>query len=332
MTSSSFGVRRRLAAALALSALVAAPAALAQAYPSKLVTGVVAFPAGAQADVTARMVTSEMQKRLGQSLIIDNVAGVGGALGAQKVLSAPADGHTLLFATVIESTQTPLAMASVKYKSEDFRMVGPVASTYMMVVVRPSLQVQSLADLVAMAKKSGDKPMTYGSVGRGSIYHLVAERFAADTGVKLLHVPYKGAAQLLPDIVGGQIDLVFLPLGGPVAGMLQKGQLKPLAFTGPKRHPAFPNVPTIEETKLLKDFQFNAWVGLLVPKATPDAVVTKLNAILGETLREPKVRADIEATGGMAADPMPLDAAARFYSDEIARYRAIAKQIGLQPE
>ncbi len=114
--------------------------------------------------------------------------------------------------------------------------------------------------------------------------------------------------------------------------MIQKGQFKPLAYTGPKRHPAFPNVPTMDETKLVKDFQFDVWLSLLVPKATPDAIVNKLNATLGEALREPKVRADIEATGAIPAHPMTPDAAARFYTDEIARYRGIAKSIALQAE
>lgn len=331
--ASTFMVMRRYGiASIALVVSMIALTASAQSYPSKLVTGIVAYPAGAQGDVTARLVIPELQRLLGQTVIVENVAGVGGTRGAQKVLAAPADGHTLLLATAIETTQTPLAMALARYKAEDFRMVGQIASTHLMLVVRPTLPVQSVSDLVALAKKSADRPLTFGSVGRGSVYHLVTERFAADTGIKLLHVPYKGAAPLITDAAGGAIDIVFMPVGGPVLGMIQKGLLKPLAYTGPSRHAAFPDVPTMEETGLVKDFQFDVWLALMAPKATPEPVMTKLNAVLREVMREPKVRANIVAAGGTPAAPMTLEAAARFYADETAGYRAIARSIGLQPE
>ena len=147
-------------------------------------------------------------------------------------------------------------------------MVGPIASTYLMLVVRPTLEVNSVAELVALAKKGG-KELSFGSVGPGSIYHLVAERFAKDAGIKLLHVPYKGAAQMFGDLAGGQIDLAFMPLGGPVPGMIQTGKFKALGFTGPSRHASFPNVPTMDETRVVKEFVFDVWVALMLPRATP---------------------------------------------------------------
>lgn len=321
-----------MALGLAATLLLGSITAQAQNYPKKTIFGVVTYPAGGQADVVARTVVPELQARLGQNVVMDNVAGAGGAIGIQKVLSAPPDGHTLLFATPIETIQTPLALAVAKYKAEDLRMVAPIATTYMMLVVRPTLPVNSVADLVSLAKKSEGKELSFGSVGRGSIYHLVAERFAADTGTQLLHVPYKGAAQLFPDIVGGQIDMVFMPLGGPVSGMIQKGQLKALAYTGPTRHPAFPQIPTMDESKLVKNFVFNAWLSLMVHKNTPAPVVAKLNESVQALLRTPKVRADLEASGVLAADPMTLEASARYYAEETSRYQAIAKTIQLQPE
>lgn len=332
MPSSFIRTRRSLVAAITFSLQAFALTASAQVYPSKLVTGIVAYPAGAQGDVTARLVVPELQRHLGQTVIVENIAGVGGTRGAQKALAAPADGHTLLLATAIETTQTPLAMASAKYKAEDFRMVGQIASTHLMLVVRPTLPVHSVNDLIALSKKTADRPLTFGSVGRGSVYHLVTERFAGDTGIKLLHVPYKGAAPLITDAAGGAIDIVFMPVGGPVLGMIQKGLLKPLAYTGSSRHAAFPDIPTMEETGLVKNFKFDVWLALMASKSTPEAVMVKLNAVLREVMREPKVRVSIAAAGGIPAAPMTLAEAARFYADETASYRAIAQSIGLQPE
>ena len=211
-------------------------------------------------------------------------------------------------------------------------MVGPIASTYLMLVVRPDLPVKDLGELIALAKRPGAKELSFGSGGRGTVYHLVAERFAQDAGVKLLLVPYKGAAQIVTDLTGGQIDMAFMPLGGPVVGMIQSGKLKAIAYTGPSRNPAFPNVSTMNETKLVKDFVFDAWASLMVPKATPDAAVDKLSAALNEALKQPAVRQSIEATGVIAAQPMTPAEAGKFYASEAARYRAIGKSINLQPE
>lgn len=333
MTSPQTLTRRTCMALAALSAFTALSpsAAHADAYPSKLITSLVAFPAGGQSDVTWRVLLPSLQKILGQAIVVENVAGAGGSLGVQKFLHAPADGYTLLAATTIEVIQTPLALATVKYKSEDFRMVAPIASTYMMLVVRPTLEVGSAAELVALAKKK-DGQLSFGSVGAGSAYHLVTERFAKETGVKLLHVPYKGAAQMFTDLAGGQIDLAFMPLGGPVPGMIQTGKFKPLAFTGPSRHPNFPNIPTLNETQVVKDFVFDVWVALMMSKATPEPVVRRLNAALTEVIRQPQIRKEIDASGGIPAQPMTLAEADRFYHGEITRYRAIAKEINLKPE
>jgi len=217
--------------------------AQAQGFPSKTITLLVTFPAGGQADAVARALAPALQKELGQPVIVDNVSGVGGSLGAQRVLNGPPDGHTLMLGTPIELVQTPMAVASARYKAEDFRMVGPVASTYMMMVVRPDFPATSVGEFVAAARNSGAKEFSFASVGRGSAYHLVAERFAQDTGIKLLHVPYKGAQQVITDLAGGQIDLAFLPLAGPVPGMLQTGKLKAIGFAAQARHRAFPQTP-----------------------------------------------------------------------------------------
>lgn len=323
---------RMLRTLLLVVSTLASCLAHGQTYPTKTITLLVPFPAGGQADAVARAIAPALQKELGQTVIVDNAAGVGGALGTQKVLGAVADGHTLMFGTPIELMQTPMAVAGVKYKPQDFRMVGPVASTYLMMIVRPDLPVASVSDFVALAKKSGDKELTYGSVGRGSAYHLVAERFAHDTGIKMLHVPYKGAQQLITDLAGGQIDMAFLALGGPVPGLLQTGKFKAIGFTAPSRHPSFPNTPTLDESKLVKDFNFDLWGALMVAKSVPEPVTARLSAALNQALKQPQLRKNLEATGVQPAEPLDLAQAAGFYASEIARYQRIGKAIDLQPE
>jgi len=273
-----------------------------------------------------------MQKTLGQPLVIENVAGVGGALGAQKALAAPPDGHTIFFGTPMELVQTPLAVASAKYKPADFRMLGLGGSTYMMMIVRADLPANSVGEFVSMAKQTGQREVSYGSVGRGTAYHLVAERFAQETGTKLLHVPYKGAQQLITDLASGQIDMAFLAMGGPVPGLLRLRKFKAIGFTGPARHPDFPSVATMNESKVVKDFQFDLWGAFMVNKNVPAALAERLSAAVQSAVRDSQVRGALQAAGIQPVEPMTLTQASQFYNAEIARYGAIAKASNLQPE
>lgn len=317
---------------LLAASTVACGLAHGQAYPTKTITLLVAFPAGGQADAVARAIAPALQKQLGQTVIVDNAAGVGGALGAQKVLNAAADGYTLMFGTPIELVQTPMAVAGAKYQPQDFRMIGPVASTYMMMTVRPDLPASRVAEFVALAKQPGAGEISYGSVGRGSAYHLVAERFAHDTGIKMLHVPYKGAQQLITDLAGGQIDMAFLPLGGPVPGLLQTGKFKAIGYAAASRHAKFPNTPTLDESKLVTDFNFDLWGALMVSGKVSEPVAARLSGALKQALKQPQLRQDLEASGVQPAEPMDLAQAARFYASEFIRYQRIGSSINLQPE
>ncbi len=325
----SIHLPRVLRAGLAIA--VTGLAITTHAQSDKPITMVVAYPAGGPADVSTRIVLPAMQKALGQTLVVENLGGASGSIGAQKARDARTDGQIIMAGTPLELIQTPMTLKT-RYASEDFRMVGHIASANIMLVTRPNLPVKSAAELVELAKKASGTEMTFGSTGRGSIYHLVAERFAQDTGIKMLNVPYKGAAQMFGDLVGGQIDMVFMPLGGPVAGMIQTGKLKAVAYAGASRHPLFPNIPTMNETGLVKDFVFDAWVGVQVLKGTPEPVAQRLNAALSEAMNQPSVRRELEAAGVIPAQPMTLAEADRFYAVEIARYRAIGNAINLRPE
>jgi tripartite-type tricarboxylate transporter receptor subunit TctC len=201
-----------------------------------------------------------------------------------------------------------------------------------MLLVRPDLPAGNVAELVALAKKSSAREMTYCSSGKGSIFHLVSERFAIDTGVKLLQVPYRGGAQMLPALASGEVDMGLIPLGGAVMGMIRSGRMKALAVTASSRHPAFPEVPTMNESGLVKDFEFDAWAALVASRALPDALATQLNASMGTVTGLPKVRKELEGAGMVMAPAMDLAAADRFYAAETVRYQAVAKAIHLQPE
>ena len=312
--------------------LLAAGAAFSQSYPSKPVSLMVPYPAGGPSDAAARIFTAPLGKELGQQVIVDNLGGVSGALAAQKVLAAPADGYYLFQGSPNEVILAPLANAAVKLKAEDFRLVHPVTDAVMVVVARKDLPANNMDELIALARKSADKPLTYGSVGIGSLYHLILGDVQKRTGIQLIHAPYKGNAPLLTDIGGGQVDFAVLVYSAGMGAMADQGRLKVIGQLGAQRSELLKNVPTVSEGKELKDFAFQIWSGFMVPKNTPEDVVQRLHKAIGATLKDPGVRAQLAAQTQLAAPPMSLAEAAKFYEAETARYRAIAKSINLQPQ
>jgi tripartite-type tricarboxylate transporter receptor subunit TctC len=312
--------------------LLAAGAAFAQNYPTKPVSLMVPYPAGGPSDAAARIFTAPLGKELGQQVIVDNLGGVSGALAAQKVLAAPADGYYLFQGSPNEVILAPLANAAVKLKAEDFRLVHPVTDAVMVVVARKDLPANNMDELIALARKSADKPLTYGSVGIGSLYHLILEDVQKRTGIQLIHAPYKGNAPLLTDIGGGQVDFAVLVYSAGMGAMADQGRLKVIGQLGAQRSELLKNVPTVSEGKELKDFAFQIWSGFMVPKNTPEDVVQRLHKAIGATLKDPGVRAQLAAQTQLAAPPMSLAEAAKFYEAETARYRASAKSINLPPQ
>lgn len=324
--------RLALTALLASGWLLAAGTAFAQAWPSKPVNLMVPYPAGGPSDAIARIFNQPMGKELGQQVLVENLGGVSGALAAQKVLGAPPDGYFVFQGSPNEVILSPLANAAVKLKTEDFRLVHPVADAVMVFVTRKDLPANSIDELIALAKKSADKPLTYGSVGIGSLYHLILESAQAQTGVKLAHVPYKGNAPLLQDIGGGQVDFAVLVYSAAMGALAEQGRLKVIGQLGAQRSDLLKNVPTASESQSLKNFSYKIWTGFMVPKSTPEDVVVKLHAAIGKTLQDPGVRAQLAAQTQHPSAPMTLAESAKFFEAETARYRAIAKQINLQPQ
>ncbi len=315
-----------------MAGLLFAAAAVAQGYPAKPVSLMVPYPPGGPSDAIARIVNTALAKELGQPVIVENLGGVSGALAAQKVLGGPADGYTIFQGSPNEVILSPLANAAVKLKTEDFRLVHPVADAVMVFVTRKDLPVDSVDDLIALARKSADKPLIYGSVGNGSLYHLILENVQATTGIKLAHVPYKGNAPLLQDIGGGQVDFAVLVYSAAMGAFAEQGRMKVIGQLGAERSELLKNVPTAGESQSLKNLSYKIWTGFMVPRNTPEDVVVRLHGAIGKALQNPTVRSQLAAQTQEPSAPMTLAESAKFFETETSRYRTIARQINLQPQ
>jgi tripartite-type tricarboxylate transporter receptor subunit TctC len=305
----------------------------AQEFPNKLLTLVVPYPAGGPSDVVGRKIQPQLMKSLGQNVIVDNTSGANGSLGVQRVINSGADGYNALLGTPMELVQAPLAISAVKYKPDDMRLVGIVMNTNMVLVGRKNLPFNTVEELIQYAKNPKNKELSYGSLGAGSMYHLVAERFKQQSKIKMLHVPYKGGAPLMQDLMGEQIDLVFFPLAGNLPSLIESGQIKAFGITTSSSHPNFPKIPPMSQVKALKDFLFDIWIGVELPKGTPEAVVKKWHEAVASLKESPDVKKAIEDMGGRQPNQMlnqaDLD---KFYKQEISRYQAIAKSINLEAQ
>ena len=321
-------------AAAFLAGTAIAGGALAQSFPTKPVTLMVPYPAGGLSDVIARMVNTSLAKHLGQPVIVENLGGAGGSIAAQRVLNAPADGYIIFQGSPNELILTPLANAAVKLKSEDFRMVQMIANAPLAIIARGDLPASNSDELVAYAaqRNKEGKPLTYGSVGNGTFYHLMGEEMSKKTGIPMLHVPYKGGAPLMQDMIGGVVDLFISPFGKPQIELAQQGRLKFIAAMTPERIDAIKHVPTVQEGKALKGYMHSLWTAYFVRKDTPEPVVQALHKALSEVLGDPEIRKNLEAQSLIVSKPLSLAEASKAYADGTAQIRAIAKSINLQPQ
>jgi tripartite-type tricarboxylate transporter receptor subunit TctC len=230
-----------------------------------------------------------------------------------------------------------MALTAVKYKAEDFRMVQTIGAFPLAVLARKGLPVNNIDELVALARKADaeGKPLTYGSVGVGSLYHVLGEHFAHLIGARMTHVPYKGGAPVFQDLGGELLDLAFFVVGSQITGLVEQGRMKVLATLAPagKVEAAFlKQYPSINDSKSIKDFSFNAWTGYFVKKDTPEPIAQALNKALTTAMSDPAVRTQLEQAGGMLPPLMTLAEAAKEYEMQTARFRAIAKTIKLEAQ
>ncbi|MNK93603.1 Tripartite tricarboxylate transporter family receptor [compost metagenome] len=320
------------AAAVAVLAVGMAGIASAQTYPTKPIAIRVAYPAGFGVDATVRPAVPVLQRVLGQALVIDNMPGANGSIAAMNVLNAQPDGYTLLATAGPDFAVAPLTVASAKYTQGSFRMIGVFGVSDMILVTSGSSQLKNLDSVLEQMQKPGSKELSVAHWGMGTLAHLAAADFQARVGGKLLEVPYKGIAPVAAAVGGGEIDLAFVPLAGPILGMIQTGRLKALAFAGAKRSPLFPELATLVEHTRFKNFEFGIWAGLWAPARTPDAVVARLNKAFNEWVDSPENLAFTTAQGLRRLDPMTPQQAQAFYQAESEKFIGIAKTLNLVPQ
>lgn len=286
-------IRAVLAAALALPLLAAA-----QGYPAKPVKMVVPYPPGGGTDRLARIVVDRMSEQLGQRVVVENVAGAGGTLGTASAARAAPDGYTIMMGTLATHSIAPALYSKLQYDaSKDFAPIANVAYLTNYVAVGPSVTYKDVAELIKAAKVNPGK-ITFASAGNGTASHLAVELFRLRTGVNVVHVPYKGGAPAFSDLIGGHVDAIF---GDPVGVLAQAkaGKLRALAFAGPSRSAAMPEVPTTAEAGL-PDFHVRVWHGVLAPAGVPDEVAKRLSEAITASLKHADV---LQALARSGAEP-----------------------------
>lgn len=320
-----------LGTGLALALALTAGSARAQGFPSKTITIVVPYPPGGTADALARIVAPLLTKSLGQTVVVDNVSGAGGSLGAQKLLQAAADGHTLMVASSSETILVPQTMAGVRYKPEDFQLLAMGMHVPTVLVARANLPYNNVQELLAYARNPANKELSYASVGIGSMPHLAGENFQQLTGAHLLHVPYRGAAPVMQALMSGEVDISFFPAVGPVLGMAATGKAKILGIAGSERGAVPPAYPLLGTEPSLKEFSYPVWSTFAVARSVPQEPAAKLNKALNDALQAPEVQAWIRETGSQPPAVASLAEADVFYKTEVVKLVGQVKAAKLQP-
>ena len=319
---------------IALACAASAGIALAQSFPNKPVTLMVPYPAGGLSDVIARTLNNTLSKHLGQPVLVENLGGASGGIAAQKLLASPADGHMIFQGSPNELILAPMSNAAIKYKAEDFRLVQMITINPMAMFARKDLPASNGDELLAYARKSAaaGKPLTYASVGPGSMYHLLGEHMAKTTNIPMTHVPYKGAAPAFQDMMAGLVDVFITPYGKGQVALVDEGKLKAVAVLSTDRQPLVKNAPPLNDAPALKGFVFDTWAGYFVRKDTPEPIVQALHKALSEVANDPAVRSALEAHAMVVPKPQSLVAMSKVYADNTDKYRAIARAINLQPQ
>ncbi len=317
---------KRLLLALAVACAAVAPAGMAQTYPSKPIRFVVPFPPGGPLDVMARGVGQKLQETWGQPVVVDNRPGAGGGIGADLVAKSPGDGYTLLMGAVSTHAINPSLYAKIPYDAQkDFVPVALVAQVPNILVINPSVPVQSVQELIGYARaKPGS--LSFGSGSTGSTGHLAGELFKTMAGVDMVHIPYKGGAPAMQDLLAGQTQLMFDNLANALP-QVKAGKLRALAVTTLKRAPAVPDLPTIAEAGL-PGFDLTTWFGVFVPAGTPPETVAKLNAEIVKALASRDLGERLAAMGTVAPESNTPERFAAFVRAEAAKYAKVVKDSG----
>ena len=320
---SGFLIQRKWWAGLALGALTFC--AMAQDFPTRAVKIIVPQTPGGASDALARIVGQKLSEKWQQSVVIENRAGAGGNVGMEVVAQSPADGHVLLMSYVGSHAINAALYKRLPFDPvKDFAPVATLATLPFVLVARPEAPFKSVRELMDQGQKS---PLTFGSAGNGSVNHLLGVMFNGAAGTKMEHIPYRGAAPAMQDLLSGQINVVFTSLPS-VAGAIRNGSLRPLAVTSQARSSTFPHIPTLAESGL-KDFDVSPWFGLFAPGQTPAAVVRKINQDIQEILKNKDV---IEKFNAQGADPLIRQPAefATLLRNDLVKWAEVVRQSGAQ--
>jgi len=316
----------RLAGIAAAASALPRPA-VALDYPTRPVRFVVGFPAGGQQDIMARLIGQWLSERLGQQFLVENRSGAGGNIGAEVVINSPPDGYTMLL------VGSPNAINATLYEKLNFvflRDIAPIASfarTPLVIEVHPSMPANTLPELIAYTKANPGK-VNYASAGMGTPQHVSAEMFKMMVGVNMVHVPYRGSAPALVDMLAGQVQVMIDPLPASIE-FVRSGRLRPLAVTSEKRWPALPDVPTA--TEFIPGYLAESWYGAGVPRNTPAEIVDKLNREINAGLADPRIAARIVELGATVRGGSPADFG-RMIAEETEKWGKVVKASGAKAE
>ena len=317
-----------LAGFLFVAACLAPLAARAQAWPNKPLRWVVAYPAGGGSDFLARQLAPQLGKQLGQTIVIDNRPGAAGMIGTDNAAKSPPDGYTLLTGDNGAMVFHTAMYKKVPYDPQDFAPVGFMARFPLILAVNPSAGFTSARQLIDEVKKSPGK-YSYASPGIGSPHHLAMELLKDRAGLFVVHVPYRGTAMAVQDVIGGQVPMMVLDTAAGLP-QINAGKVKALAVMSKKRLPSLPDVPTLDEIGV-KDFEVGAWQGLFVPKGTPTDIVARLSTEMNKAITTPEVKARLEEFG-LEVAPTDGPALASFVKQETAFWHGLIKQRHLSAE
>ena len=319
MRTIPFGIRFVLLAA-ALGAAAGASQAT-EPYPAKPVTLIVPYPPGAAVDTAARLIAQDLGTRLGQQIVVENVSGASGTIGAKKALRAPPDGYTLMLGNVSDMVLAPMIVKEAKYDGSDFTAIAKMLGGTAVIVAKPSFPANTTDELIAYAKANPEK-VNMGSTGSATFQTLAALTFQQRAGIKFVEVPYKGGAPMTVDLMAGQLDVGAIALPS-VLQYIRQGKLKSLGVLSLQRDVNAPELPTVNESRYVKDVGATMWAGIVGPPKLPADVVERLNKTINEMMRSAEFKQSHAQLGGITFEPSTPAEFRKFISEEQNRYRQL---------
>lgn len=319
----------KTAASLALVPALLLGVAQAASYPSGPVNMMVPYPAGGPSDVSARILSGPIGDALGAQVVVENLGGATGTIAASKVLNAKADGAIFFQGTQNELILPPLTNSAVRYQPDAFENLQPITVTHLVLLVRAGLPVNNTEEFLKLAaSRNASNSLTYGTVGVGSLYHLITEYMGKIVNVPFTHAPYKGTAPVIQDLAGGQIDFSIMPFQASMLELINSGRFKALAVLSKDKPAVLSHIPSITEVPALKNFEYASYAGYFVKKGTPEDIKEKLNKAIGVALQDKTIIDKLEADGRNVSKPMSLAAAQSAYADEVAKYKEMIRVTG----